>query len=261
MRQLAFKLLEPILQSEEVYFKNSSFGYRRIALNRDFTLFVQIDESSQDEYSLSLENDESGVIVTWNKVKLCSMRNTIAHAKQLAGFYTEQKFFCKLDALFSAQENVAIEELRKRREDEANKEESFKALESLLIEHSNSSLARENKNDDEPELSQENVEKIPSIRIPVSQFDQENSKQLEKESEPATQAFSPTTSEIKVETIQPELVDSSSDSSKLVRLVSIATLALVALTGITYFVVQSIVPSNVPSPDGKEPVIRKMETY
>ncbi|MGF1673435.1 MAG: hypothetical protein ACFCUV_07075 [Rivularia sp. (in: cyanobacteria)] len=256
--------MEPILQSEEVYFKNSRFvsgRIARIALNKDFTLFVQIDESSQDEYCLSLENDKSGVIVTWNKLKLQSMRNAIAHAKQLAGFYTEQKLFSKVDALFSAQENVAIEELRKTREDEAKQEDSFEAFESLLIEYSNDSLAKENKN--EPDLCQENVDKIPSIQIPVSQFDQENSKQVAKQSEAATQAFSPTTSASKVETVQRQLIDSSFNRSKLIQSASILTkvgFAIATLTGITYFVVRSILPSNVPSPDEKEPVIKKMET-
>ena len=235
MRQQEFKLLEPILKSEEVCFKKSSFGSPKIALNTDFTLFVQIDESNQDEYCLSLENHEQGVIVTWNKVKLQSMKNAIAHAKQLAGFYIEEELFHQLDGLFYAQENVAIEQLERRREDEALQEESFKALESLLVE-------------DSDDVAQENNNKL--------KFDRENSNQVENKPE-ATQAFSPSTSEA-VE-IQPSV--KSSFEYKPIRFANVAkfSLAIAALIGITYFAVGFIVPANVPSP-GKQPVIRKIET-
>ncbi|MGB3653061.1 MAG: hypothetical protein WBA41_17835 [Rivularia sp. (in: cyanobacteria)] len=224
MRQ-PFKLLEPILKSEEVCFKKSNFGSPKIALNRHYTLFVQIDESSQNEYCLLLENHEQGVIVTWNKVKLQSMKNAIAHAKQLAGFYIEKELFHKLDRLFYAQENVAIEQLEIRKEDEAEQEESFKALESLLVE-------------DCDELTEE-----------------KNSQQVEKSV--ATQA-SPTTSEALE--IQPSV--KSSFEPKPIRLANIAkfSFAIAALISITYFVVGFIVPANVPSPERKQPAVRKIET-
>ena len=223
MRQQEFKLLEPILKSEEVCFKKSSFGSPKIALNKQYTLFVQIDESNQDEYCLSLENHQQGVIVTWNKVKLQSMRNAIAHAKQLAGFYIEKELFHKLDGLFYAQENVAIEQLERRREDEAEQEESFIALESLLVE-------------DSDELTEE-----------------KNNQQVENKSV-ATQAFSPTTSEALE--IQPSA--KSSFEQKPIRLANVAkfSLAIAALIGITYFAVGFIVPS----PERKQPAIRKIET-
>ena len=123
--------------------------------------------------------------------------------------------------MFYAQENVAIEQLERRKEYETQQEESFKALESLLVE-------------DSDELIKGNSQEV------------EKSKPI--------QAISPTTS-APLE-IQPE-VKPSLDKDPI-RLANVAkfSLAIAALIGITYFAVRSTIPANLPPPDSK-PVIKR----